>query len=1020
MVFFLVVAALEVLDLIEAEEFIEKFVGAGALAIALTMVLLALWAIMGVKLKLPFKIYQHGITMTTVPFSDALFRRETVIPFERIRRISSEQPKFKGVAVPRLRIEYLDEQGDEKELRLDSSDIDRPLTVIRALKEAVPGKIDGSVEPFLTLEDEAAIGKAAYADLRTAEGLSESLFPVYIVLMFTMMMGTMFGIDAILVENYVTLVYSGIMLLVLLVMYFFARWRVRAIMEESSVVGVSGVSVSQPPWTIMVVRVRNEIPFHEIMEVRATLERVFYLPKAELVTVRDERFVVSRRVMNRLRGQPEFEDGGFVLTNRDPVDTGLGRIIRPAKYMMALVGGAMVGWPWLMFALTRPFEFIEMELFMLIAFILMMGVFFPFMMIAGRRMRKRDQLTEDVRVTPHEIIIPAAKKGPKRIAAVEIQGISVRAWSFAPHLRVWTDRGKVDLSLNLAGDLLRNGYSIEDDYGLTGVHLARVIERPVLPEKEKRPLLDESEPGRRLSSQSEGDIKARKKAKLKSTLGNTGMLVFFLVFMTLMTPFNFWEFILEDLSMFLIMGGLFAMFGAMALIPLFMMARIKPVGYFENGLETVKWNEGLEFVPWWRFTGAEEVKDDDDKVRLNLWGKRSGASIDTSIENYEAVLESVIKYVGAESVVRLGGEGPARKAEQEPEPEPRESEKLNLYTMRAQITSCIGNRPSWRLGLIIFALMMAIAFIVMGGLFMEDFRHDPEIDAPDMPDIPENSTLTAGAYMDEVLFSNGTIVVREGERVRIVNSTVWVDPGPGLTQAIVVEPGGRLELINTSIRPRFDGISLIVDILGSALIDGLNLTYEQEDPLEAEGVRSLRVFSDDVVIRNSVFRGELGTAIALVNSSAIIEGCSFLDVTSWAVRAYNGTPVVRNSTFNGVERSAIVLFSSNATVAHCSFIDSLRGFWIWNASPTIENCTFRDNFQGILHSEHSELTLRDNTYSDNLEDVDEMGEFYFLFMMPLMFLSLFYFAVFSMMRANKDQCKKGWETEDSDGQASQE
>lgn len=95
--------------------------------------------------RMPFRVYNNGITSKWVPLLKGIKREEVFIKLEDVMKVDVHAAKYFDDLIFYIFIEYRDEKGRSKRMALREDDIDNILPVYRVLKRIKP---DAIVEPL--------------------------------------------------------------------------------------------------------------------------------------------------------------------------------------------------------------------------------------------------------------------------------------------------------------------------------------------------------------------------------------------------------------------------------------------------------------------------------------------------------------------------------------------------------------------------------------------------------------------------------------------------------------------------------------------------------------------------------------------------------------------------------------------------------------------------------------------------------------------------------------------------------
>ena len=126
----------------------------------------------------------------------------------------------------------------------------------------------------------------------------------------------------------------------------------------------------------------------------------------------------------------------------------------------------------------------------------------------------------------------------------------------------------------------------------------------------------------------------------------------------------------------------------------------------------------------------------------------------------------------------------------------------------------------------------------------------------------------------------------------------------------------------------------------------------------------MRVFSDDVELRECRFTRSEGDSLVLVECSPRIIQCDFHSALQACIRAQGDSPVIEGCTFTNFD-VGVNLTDSDATLESCAFDYGGTGVNAKASAVTVANCSFNDmaNYC-ILSSWYSPADATLNSFTD--------------------------------------------------------
>jgi nitrous oxidase accessory protein NosD len=268
------------------------------------------------------------------------------------------------------------------------------------------------------------------------------------------------------------------------------------------------------------------------------------------------------------------------------------------------------------------------------------------------------------------------------------------------------------------------------------------------------------------------------------------------------------------------------------------------------------------------------------------------------------------------------------------------------------------------LGTIVILVLLAATISTYG---LESMNFDNEVIDWDYPG---GTVVFPEAYYDEEFVLEGPITLIEGQSIAFTNCTITFDLEYPTVFGIWIGKGAHIELVNTTVRPSNDEYYYMVEIYGSAIIDGCTFEMIGGNRDNHNGEGGLKIFNDDVIVRNTTFTRSITNAILVAHSSPQIIDCTVVDSWDDGIEITGGAPLVQGSSFEYCGFGAICFDGTKATFRDCTFIGNGLGMGILESHPTVEGSTFKNNRdQAIVYDTFSEPVLTDNDFEGNGEDV---------------------------------------------------
>ncbi|MGQ9582710.1 MAG: right-handed parallel beta-helix repeat-containing protein [Thermoplasmatota archaeon] len=266
----------------------------------------------------------------------------------------------------------------------------------------------------------------------------------------------------------------------------------------------------------------------------------------------------------------------------------------------------------------------------------------------------------------------------------------------------------------------------------------------------------------------------------------------------------------------------------------------------------------------------------------------------------------------------------------------------------------------------------------------------------------------------EVLVLDGNLTIESGGSLTLENSTLFVLCHSPAERSVVVEGGGHLSVLNSTIAS-FDPIYrpwFFVEPSATALFESSSFIgigevwvppgepYYDLDPINT-GNGGVCIKTDGAAIRNCTFSGadyglvvlgvrpevrgctfSMNTAGLVLNrASPEVLNCTF-DRNFYGALLHGASPLIGGCTFTG-NGQGMMLDGSDPTVRDCLFLNQsgngiLCAFWMgiaWTlgeSNPVVANCSFVRNRCGITSVEedapthpHHSLTLENSMFEAN-------------------------------------------------------
>ncbi len=969
---------------------------------------------------MPFRIYQQGFTLDTVSLSQGLKREETLVTFHFLKTVKVDSTSFYGYTFRNLKLVYEDELLREQTL---APSVDDNLAVMLAFRELVPDKLDKSLDPYVGPGAADEVFRAPFGERGKTGHDNLNIVMVSAMLVFTALMcgfflSSMIDSSGIHWSIFIfPIAFTLVMAAVFLPMAMFIAERefLTTTGEQARVQG-DVVELPRPFLPLMFVRARRTIPISEVREVRRFLHSYTFGHTAKLVTVRDEVLDMDHGVFEELEKRPEFEREEFVIVNRSSALTPGPPVVEKLKVRAWAIAFGLVLLVILSGLALGPsgsgfFDAWDVVQPIVIAIVFL--VLLPLYIVARVMIARREAVGEGLLASDKGLTLPAAQERFKWVPRNHVKSVRVEKDLLGHYLLLTTAQGQLRLPASSGEKLLAAGYMVDDPYGIIQV-LPRVGGPPSVSRRDAEvegpssalapaPPVVEG-PGKLLSeTPAEEHEREMGKARLLGVAllaGGAVMAVLSFIY----SPSFFAEVAIVCQASILTIGILVAIMG-MALLQL--ARKAQPMRVYENGVEWYSLTKGYHFIPWGRFTSCVEMDMLGTRTLILKRGERQAGSISEKLPGFDDLVELVMERVG-DPAYDFG-----------PVPIEGRSRYVLLPVMLAVIGGLIGLGLAWMMvgdlgelstasdlvlavqfgvpvGLVFFFFILfklmskdffgfaegkfsttAVASITVAFLliFMATLASmgpgawQPTVEVI-MSDNPEASELEPGLYEGQVINVSGPVTVQDGEVLTLVDSTLNFDPAPGLEYGVWVAPGGRLVLVNSTVRCSDYIVGFTFEVHGTALIEDSCINATAADPDHENGEGGVELYNDDVRCVNTTFKNALSASVMTVDCSPVIENCVFLDVRDEGIEGHGGSPVIRNCTFRHCEWP-IILWGSDAIIENCTFEKCPRGVCFIGSSPRLEGCTFSNITEwAVQRSKDSDPELSGNSYYDVVSEME--------------------------------------------------
>jgi len=443
--------------------------------------------------QMPFRVYEAGCTDYNVPMVQGFWRRETLIPWERVRSIDLKAYSDMGTAPSHMDVSYEGPAG-EGSLYL-MGEVDDPLAVMIAFHRTVPDKLDERAYDYLGVEDDGPVVDFSKSGRRTARTPNWFLVSMIGIDVFVaVLFGAMFVPEAIAdpTPRTVGVVLAIVCGTILFLTIWIARKARSAVHHTIGYrVQLVGDRLEYPVELIAssLLRVRPFVPLSDVAQVRKGLAASFFI-HVSLITTRDsDRFTSDIDIYQALRDREGWVRDGVVLRNTLQEGTPGGRIVELGMWRMvalfsvmtliALLSGC-VAFLLMDLGYSAPMSGEEARTIFMVGAIIVMPIL-VFLLIAMKSRETR--LVKSLFVSDKGISVRGAKNGLSWIDMDEIDSCRIVKTWWQHEIHIETDRGTLGLPMSAYEKLTEGGVSVEDPIGV----IPRKLEEATPPQPPSTP-----------------------------------------------------------------------------------------------------------------------------------------------------------------------------------------------------------------------------------------------------------------------------------------------------------------------------------------------------------------------------------------------------------------------------------------------------------------------------------------------------------------------------------------------------
>jgi len=919
--------------------------------------------------RVPFRIFQKGITDKRVALSDAIRGRQELIPWSGITKLELERARVKGFEVPYLSLGVCTSSGPSRRIVLDARDVEEPMRLIDAVQGVAPERIGASLGPIVDHD----VPEGVASPLTSAAPLETDRIPRTMIILFILMIGVVSIIVSLGDYPWLLVAYPLYVVAEALIVWGFVMaersslkglwlYKARATKHQIELPSLKGQFLFLAP--------RQSIPLDEVKEVRESLNPVFYGRQGVVVTARGEELTVGRRFMASLdsasglaRVRHTVKDATRQARIGPPshaVDRGRVMLTVAALAAIPILARLLIDAP----LLPEGAGFL---LGMSIPPVMMAYIFLTIGITVWR-----SHLSTKLRVSDVAMDVPTMRPSLRHIPRREVKSIRTEPRMVGYTLLISTERGDLTVDSKALKRLLQAGFAVDDPSGSIENPQEQMAKAGTTRRPSAGPTTEAAvgPPARR---DPDSAVAVESHEARRERTRPKGADVFRFIIILVMMPFMLLSvppsFLKEMWFMTILLGFMIAL----AVVGL--LASVLPaisgtlIRIYLDGIEVPRTFGRTAFVRWPEIDGYGLVEAENGRKELVLQrtGKPSIKIDDRSSGFGQALdLASAQLTPGGREVGAQGKSAKSKGATVEEGDTEIVGEELKLK--RAIVNSMFTQehiQATMFMSMGIFILVMSSVMMHGAGEHLiEGYTPTP----PTIPSIQDGHALPSGRHVRESLNLSGNFSVAPDASLTLVDSAISIDPEAGDLTVLGVEEGGRLVLENVTIRPRSTTTRLWVVLWGHARLTGCTFSRENasEDPYEGRVL--VVILSDDVVIEDSSFEGYSGVGILIINCSPVVRDCRFGEHLWNGIRVYHGHPSISNSSFRE-SVAGINLDSADATIANCTFNHTYIGIDVTGSSPSVEGCSFRSCYYGIEMDVGSHPRLSGNSFSGNSNDV---------------------------------------------------
>lgn len=951
---------------------------------------------------MPFRVYENGFTLPSVPMNQGIKRIETFIDWSRLDSASLDSYSMYTAALRQIKFIY----DNDEELKLSVYYLTDPFVVMKALKRFVPEKMASNFNVYVGSEEERNI-------ITKPMPLKASKYkwgmPLLMGIFMLVMSGSVapslvFDLSTILPFIMLMCIFGPVAALMFYLSFDLEKHSQKDLIHYEASATQAGIEFPKTLLGRVIRNIRTTIPYDEIKMVRMKLEPLFYSHEAEFETTGGERFWVPFKIYQKVSTFSEFELKGYDYVNKS-TGSSRGPIITTNKPRTALLIG-LLSCTFFTGFLFSGFPIDAIADFRYVCILLVFVILLPILLFSYWVMGKRNMTSRGIMASDKGIFLPNASEKFHYIPKNEVISVKIEKDLFGYYCLLNTVKGTQKLNQVAAENLISGGYRVENAQGLGQIPIRGFKEGKKPELKEDVSVSKKVGRGSLLLEESPESFRAKKKKlNLISFIMMVAGVVMAVVPLFLIPYFS------GGLNVYLCFPWMFVLLGCVLIgAGAFMLRTAKkavPIRIYENGIifsETTRKEGGL-FVPYGRIKTYTEVKIAiwGDVVQFHLEGATK-FMIQKSMPGFLPVFDEIKDRIGKPEYDSEDFELISK--------ETHKKLSFMLYgavlalgysfafmyvfisgysTVQSLVSRVLMFGSAFSIVILPYMIYsmefkketifkgkanpkmiaaMLVVLLILFGIGWATQVSEPTLTTIHKDSPPETYAISEGEIEGTTELLSDNIYVPARSSLTIVNSTVVFATTFNKQYSIFIEEGGFLEVVNSSIRTNNILFGFGFEIHGSArLIDSsFSRLYGSEDVNNGDG--GLEIFSDDVLISNCSISHNKVNGLLIADSSPTIENCIIANNEDDGIEMQNADPVIRNCTIRENGWAVIVNAKSNPHIEGNLFDSNAHGIDVYGSKATIINNEFRNNENYAINVyDNSEVTLRDNTYENNEENV---------------------------------------------------